>query len=85
MEIRGSGYVVESLEAALWCFWTSENFEQAVLKATNLGDDADTTAAICGQLAGAFYGVQGIPSHWLDRLTMKNEISTLADQLYAVT
>ncbi|ABW26942.1 ADP-ribosylglycohydrolase family protein [Acaryochloris marina] len=82
-EIRGSGYVVKSLEAALWCFWTSETFEQAVLKATNLGDDADTTAAICGQLAGAFYGVQGIPRYWLERLTMKEEIVTLADQLYA--
>lgn len=82
-EIRGSGYVVESLEAALWCFWTTETFEQAVLNATNLGDDADTTAAICGQLAGAFYGVQGILSHWLEKLTMKDEISTLADQLYA--
>ncbi|MGR3274736.1 ADP-ribosylglycohydrolase family protein [Acaryochloris marina NIES-2412] len=82
-DIRGSGYVVESLEAALWCFWTTETFEQAVLKATNLGDDADTTAAICGQLAGAFYGVQGIPSHWLERLTMKNEISAIADQLYS--
>lgn len=83
-EICGSGYVVKSLEAAVWCFWTSETFEQAVLNATNLGDDADTTAAICGQLAGAFYGVQGIPSHWLELLTMKDEISTLADQLYSV-
>ena len=82
--IRGSGYVVESLEAALWSFWTTETFEQAVLTATNLGDDADTTAAICGQLAGAFYGVQGIPSHWLELLTRKEEISTLADQLYAI-
>lgn len=84
-EIRGSGYVVESLEASLWCFWTTDTFEQAVLQATNLGDDADTTAAICGQLAGAFYGVQGIPSHWLERLTMKEEISTLADQLCLTT
>lgn len=83
-DIRGSGYVVDSLEAALWCFWTTETFVQAVLQATNLGDDADTTAAICGQLAGAFYGVQGIPSHWLKRLAMKDEISTLADQLYVV-
>jgi len=47
-EIRGSGYVVESLEAALWCFHNSESFKRAVLLAANLGDDADTTAAICG-------------------------------------
>lgn len=84
-DIRGSGYVIHSLEAALWSFWATDTFEYAVLTATNLGDDADTTAAICGQLAGAFYGVQGIPSHWLDRLTLREDISTLADQLYAMT
>lgn len=55
-DIRGTGYVVESLEAALWCFLRTDNFEQAILTAANLGDDADTTAAICGQLAGAYYG-----------------------------
>ena len=58
-EIQGSGYVVESLEAALWCFLQTGNFRDAVLLATNLGRDADTTAAICGQLAGAFYGETG--------------------------
>ena len=65
-EVRGSGYVVESLEAALWSFWSSESFEEAVLKAVNLGDDADTTGAVCGQVAGAFYGEKGIPSRWLE-------------------
>lgn len=82
-DIRGTGYVVESLEAALWCFWTTETYEQAILTAANLGDDADTTAAICGQVAGAYYGESAIPSHWLEQLTMRNEITTLADQLYA--
>lgn len=82
-DIRGTGYVVDSLEAALWCFWTTDTFEQAILQATNLGDDADTTAAICGQVAGAYYGVLGIPQHWLQQLFMLNEISELADQLYA--
>jgi ADP-ribosyl-[dinitrogen reductase] hydrolase len=53
-EIQGTGYVVSSLEAALWSFQSTDSFEAAVLKAANLGDDADTTAAICGQLAGAF-------------------------------
>jgi len=64
-QIQGSGYVVKSLEAALWCFLTTDSFSNAVLKAVNLGDDADTTAAICGQLAGAFYGVSRIPASWM--------------------
>lgn len=81
--IRGSGYVVESLEAALWSFLHSDSFEEAVLKAANLGDDADTTAAVCGQLAGAFYGAGDIPSAWLKRLVMGDEITALADRLIA--
>lgn len=80
-DIRGTGYVVDSLEAALWCFATTTSFKSAILKATNLGDDADTTAAICGQLAGAFYGISGIPKGWLDLLTMAEEIRSLADEL----
>jgi len=60
-EIRGSGWVVESLEAALWAFHDADSFEEAVLKAVNLGDDADTTGAVCGQFAGAFWGESGIP------------------------
>lgn len=58
--IRGSGWVIQSLEAALWAFHDASSFEQAVLKAVNLGDDADTTGAVCGQLAGAFFGESGI-------------------------
>jgi ADP-ribosylglycohydrolase len=61
--IRGSGWVVESLEAALWAFHDAGSFEEAVLKAVNLGDDADTTGSVCGQLAGAFWGESGIPDH----------------------
>jgi len=61
--IQGSGWVVRSLEAALWAFHDADNFEEAVLKAVNLGDDADTTGAICGQLAGAFWGESGIPDN----------------------
>jgi ADP-ribosyl-[dinitrogen reductase] hydrolase len=80
-EIRGSGYVVQSLEAALWCFWTTDSFEAAILQAANLGDDADTTAAICGQIAGAYYGESGIPPHWLDRLVMVEDIRALSDRL----
>ena len=59
--IKGSGWVVKGLEAALWAFHDAGNFEQAVLKAVNLGDDADTTGAVCGQLAGAYWGESVIP------------------------
>ncbi len=59
--IEGSGWVVKSLEASLWAFHGANTFEEAVLKAVNLGDDADTTAAVCGQLAGAYWGESGIP------------------------
>ena len=62
--IQGSGWVVKSLEASLWAFHGSDSFEEAVLKAVNLGDDADTTGAVCGQLAGAFWGDLGIPASW---------------------
>jgi ADP-ribosylglycohydrolase len=55
-EIVGSGYVVKSLEAALWAFHDAQDFRQAVLRLANLGDDADTTGAVCGQLAGAYWG-----------------------------
>ncbi|MBK6900644.1 MAG: ADP-ribosylglycohydrolase family protein [bacterium] len=79
--IRGTGYVVESLEAALWAFSRTDSFADAVLAAANLGDDADTTAAVCGQVAGAFYGEDGIPAPWLDRLAMREEIAALADGL----
>lgn len=80
-DIVGSGYVVESLEAALWCFYHTNSFETAILMAVNLGDDADTTAAICGQLAGAVYMDSGMPKHWLKRLALSEEIESLALQL----
>jgi ADP-ribosyl-[dinitrogen reductase] hydrolase len=82
-EIRGSGYVVESLEAALWCFAHTETYSDAILKAANLGDDADTTAAVCGQVAGAFYGENGIPDSWLERLSHRTLIAQLANDFYA--
>ncbi|HEU0296251.1 MAG TPA: ADP-ribosylglycohydrolase family protein [Anaerolineales bacterium] len=80
-EIKGSGYVVESLEAALWCFYRAASFEETILQAANLGDDADTTAAICGQIAGAFYGETGIPEKWLNKLHMRREITEFTDRL----
>ena len=75
--------MVQSLEAALWCFWKTSTFEEAILRAANLGDDADTTGAVCGQVAGAYYGEGGIPVHWLERLVMREEIAGLADRLFA--
>jgi ADP-ribosyl-[dinitrogen reductase] hydrolase len=82
--IRGNGYVVDSLEAALWCFEQTATFEEAILCAANLGDDADTTAAICGQLAGAFYGRSAIPERWVERLAWAEQIRDLADRLHEI-
>lgn len=81
VDILGSGYVVRSLEAALWCFWHMSDFEGAVLRAVNLGVDADTTGAVCGQIAGAHYGVDGIPDSWLNRLVLRTEICEISDML----
>jgi len=80
-EIQGSGYVVKSLEAALWAFCRSHTFADGCLEAVNLGDDADTTAAVYGQLAGAFYGVGSIPSRWRELLARREEIEALALKL----
>jgi ADP-ribosyl-[dinitrogen reductase] hydrolase len=80
--IRGSGYCIESLHAALWCFFTTSTFAEAILKAVNLGDDADTTGAIVGQIAGAYYGVASIPSHWRARLSMVDYIEAQAMRFY---
>ena len=80
-EIRGTGYVVESLEAALWAFHRSTTFHEGCLLAANLGDDADTTSAIYGQLAGAFYGEKGIPERWRARIARRVEIEQFAEKL----
>lgn len=84
-KICGSGYVVRSLEAALWAFHRSETFEEGCLAAANLGDDADTTAAVYGQLAGAYYGVQGIPRDWVEKLAMRELIEATALRLLAAS
>jgi ADP-ribosyl-[dinitrogen reductase] hydrolase len=79
--IRASGYVVHSLEAALWSVGRSVSFEQAVLTAANLGEDADTTAAIAGQLAGALHGASGIPAQWREKLAWHDRIVAYAEAL----
>jgi ADP-ribosyl-[dinitrogen reductase] hydrolase len=82
-EIQGSGYVVQSLEAALWAFARSSSFRDGALLAVNLGDDADTTGAVYGQLAGAYYGEAAIPTEWRDRLAMRGLIEAYADRICA--
>lgn len=81
--IRGTGYVVDALEAALWAFAATGDFRAGCLAAANLGEDADTTAAIYGQLAGAFYGVEAIPAAWRAQLAEHALLESLADQLLA--
>ena len=81
-EIKGSGFVVRSLEAALWALASTSSFEEGCLRAVNLGYDADTTAAVYGQLAGAIYGEQGIPARWRERVVMAEQISGFADALH---
>jgi ADP-ribosyl-[dinitrogen reductase] hydrolase len=83
-KIVGSGYVVKSLEAALWAFHDAKDFREAVLRAVNLGDDADTTGAVCGQLAGACWGESGIPQEWRDGLARKDMIETALQGLALV-
>ena len=82
-EIRGTGYVVQSLEAALWAFHRSETFREGALLAANLGDDSDTTAAIYGQIAGAYYGAGAIPAAWREQLALVDTITSTADQIFS--
>lgn len=79
-QVSSSGYVVSTLEAALWCLANQPSFEQAVLSAVNLGDDADTTGAVTGGMAGWLYGAQAIPAEWLAALPRQTEILDLADR-----
>ena len=79
--IRGTGSVIDALEAALWAFARTDDYRACVLAAANLGDDADTTAAIAGQLAGAHYGVEGIPADWRAKLALREGLEGLADGL----
>jgi ADP-ribosylglycohydrolase len=81
--IRGTGHVVRSLEAALWAFSRNDDFKSGALAAVNLGDDADTTGAVYGQLAGAFHGHSAIPRKWREQLTMRAHIESTADALFA--
>jgi ADP-ribosylglycohydrolase len=81
-EIIGSGFVVRSLEAALWAFHRSDSIREGALRAVNLGNDADTTGAIYGQLAGVYYGIDAIPADWMERLALRELISEKAGALF---
>lgn len=76
-EIKSSGYVVATLEAAIWCLVNSDNYEQALLKAVNLGDDTDTVGAVTGGLAGLYYGYDMIPEEWIGCIQRKDWIDSI--------
>lgn len=80
-KIRGSGYVIHSLEASLWCLLNSNSYKEAVLKAVNLGEDTDTTAAITGGISALSFGYSSIPIEWVESLAKKSEIDDLVDKL----
>lgn len=78
-EIKSTGYVVDSLEAAIWCLLNTKSYKECVLKAVNLGEDTDTVGAIAGGLAGALYGYDAIPTDWLDCLSKKETIEKMCE------
>ena len=80
-KISSRGYVISSLEAALWCNLNSNSFEEAALKAVNLGDDTDTVGAITGGIAGLYYGAENIPKEWIEQLARKQDIIELSKRL----
>jgi len=82
LEIQSSGYVIHTLEAAVWCLMNADNYSETVLKAVNLGDDTDTSAAVAGGLAGLLYGIENIPSEWVGLLARKNDILDLAERYW---
>ncbi len=82
-EIQASGYVAHTLEAALWAFHRTDNFADGAILAVNLREDADTTGAVYGQIAGAYYGYNGIPARWRQILRFHNDLLALADDLWA--
>jgi ADP-ribosylglycohydrolase len=81
IEIKSSGYVLDSLEASLWCIMNQNTYVESVLTGVNLGGDTDTTAAITGGLAGIIYGIDSIPAEWIDSLVRKNDIFKLSERL----
>ena len=81
-QIKSSVYVIDTLEAALWAFYTTNTFEEGCIKVVNLGDDSDTVGAVYGQIAGAYYGYDAIPKRWLDKIVKLDMIVDLSDKLF---
>jgi ADP-ribosylglycohydrolase len=84
-DIKSSGYVLSTLEAALWAFFTTSTFESGAVKVVNLGDDADTVGAVYGGLAGAYYGIQQIPAEWIAGLQKKDVVEEIASGLCSLS
>ena len=80
-KIKSSGYVVDTLEAALWCFLNTDNYKNCVLKAVNLGDDTDTVSAVAGGMAGLYYGIEEVPNEWLEVIPKSEEIQELIEKM----
>lgn len=84
-EIKSSGYVVSTLEASLWAFFTTGTFQDGALKVVNLGNDADTVGAVFGGIAGAYYGLEGIPVKWIEGLQKKEVVAEIASGLASLS
>lgn len=84
VEVRSSGYVIDTLEAALWCIYNSKSYSEGVLLAVNLGDDTDTVGAVTGGLLGIIYGHDSIPQNYIDKLVKKEQILHLCEMFYKV-
>lgn len=82
MQIKSTGYVVDTLEAAVWSFFNSKSYKEVVLNAVNLGGDTDTIAAVAGGLAGIYYGFKGVPNLWIQNVIEKEKIADLCDKLF---
>jgi len=82
-EIESSGYVLHTLEASIWCLMTTNSYQEAVLRAVNLGFDTDTTGAVTGGLAGLLYGYENIPENWLRQIARFDDIENLVERLSA--
>jgi len=80
-QIKSGGYVIETLEASIWCLLTTKSYEEAVLKAVNLGSDTDTTGCVTGGIAGLYYGYNNIPKEWVNLIKRKDDIENLAEKL----